>query len=466
MWALALALAWGLGLALPALLRGELIGSPHTDLYPSVWGLWWFAEQQPSLPTWTTALGAPEGMPFYYSSPLHGWAAWPLIGLLGVTTTWNVLVVAARVATVLCSYGAGRAWGLNETGALVSAAVFGCAPFFQGYAVEGIVEGLDGWTLALWLWLVALGRWRWASLAFALTVVSSWYLGAVACVLAPFLRRGWASAAAGFVLASPFLGEFLGAFPGVGAMDPDLRPLLGARPSLWTPALMAENPLAITGWVGFTAPVLAVMAARDRPWVAAAVVTCLVLATGVGPWYALPGFEAVRFPYRFIAGALAGIALLAGSRATWAGWAPLIVLEGLLLSPIEPVIPGSPASVHPLYERLEGKVLLDIPGVRAMPPGEVNLTRARARYVLYSQTVHGMGSPWVPDFNSVGVLASDDLNAVHELEKQDGALQLPPDIDWVVVHTSQINQGRAQRALEADGWRLAHEEDDLQAWAR
>ena len=431
-----------------------------------MWGLWWFVEQQPALPTWTSALGAPEGMPFYYSSPLHGWAAWPLMGWLGVATTWNVLVIAARVATVLCSYGAARAWSLTRSGSLVAAAVYGCAPFFQGYAVEGIVEGLDGWTLALWLWLVALGRWRWASVAFALTVVSSWYLGAVACVLAPFIRRSWPSAVAGFVLASPFLGAFLGAFPGVGAMDPDLRPLMGARPAMWTPALLTENPLAITGWIGFTAPVLALLAARDRPWVAPSVVTCLVLATGVGPWYALPGFEAIRFPYRFIAGALAGIALLAGSRATWAGWAPLIVLEGVLLSPIEPVLPGSSSQVHPLYERLEGDVLLDIPGVRALPPGEVNLTRARARYVLYSQTVHGMGSPWVPDFNSVGVLAQDELGAVHALETSDAQVHLSSEIDWVVVHTTEVNRSRVERALEADGWRMQQDEDGLQAWSR
>ena len=460
-------MAWGLGLALPAMLRGELIGTPWTDLYPSVWGLWWFVQEQPGLPVWCTSLGAPEGMPFYYSSPLHGWAAWPLMGLLGVGTTWNLLVVAARVATVLCSYGAGRAWGLSDGGALVAAAVYGCSPYFQGYAVEGIVEGLDGWTLAVWLWLVARDRWRTASVAFALTIVSSWYLGAAACVLAVFIKRGWSSALLGFVLASPLLGEFLGAFPGVGAMDPEIRTLMGARPGLWSPGIVSDYPLAMTGWIGIAGPLLALYAARSRPWVALSAVTLLVLATGVGPWFELPGFNAVRFPYRFIAGALVGIAFLAGLATERAWVAPLIVLEGLLLSPIQPVLPGSPADVDPVYAQLQGEVLLDIPGLAAMPPGEINLTRKRARYVLYAQTVHGMGSPWVPDFNSVGVLATDGLDGVRALDDPSVTeVHIPESVDWVVLHPADIPGSRVRPLLEADGWTLQHRSDNAEAWSR
>ena len=467
--ALALALVWGLGPALPPLLRGELIGAPWTDLYPSVWGLWWFASEQPGVPRWCLQLGAPEGMPFYYSSPLHGWAAWPLIGTLGVPATWNLLLVAARVATVLCSFGAARAWGLSPGGSLVAAAVYGCAPFFQGYAVEGIVEGLDGWTLALWLWAVARNRTAWAALAFAATVVSSWYLGAAACVLAVFLGpRGWASGIAGLLLASPMLSSFLGAFPEIGALDSEVRGAMGARPGLWTPGLVAENPLAITGWVGFLAPVLALRAARERPWAAAAAGSCLLLAVGVGPWYGLPVFEAVRFPYRFLAGALAAMALLAGtgtSRA-WLAWA--VVAEGLLLSPIEPILPGSPAQTDSIYEGLEGEVLLDIPGMLAMPPGEINTTRQRARTVLYAQTRHGMATPWVPDFNSIGVAARDDLDSVRALDPLFGLpypthLAIPEEVDWVVLHSPGPP---AEDLLMSAGWKQTSSTDSASAWSR
>jgi hypothetical protein len=36
-----------------------------------------------------------------------------------------------------------------------------------------------------------------------------------------------------------------------------------------------------------------------------------------------------------------------------------------------------------------------------MPPGVVNRSRTRARYLLYFQLHHRVASPWVPDFNSV-----------------------------------------------------------------
>ena len=82
--------------------------------------------------------------------------------------------------------------------------MYGAAPFFQGYAVEGIVEGTDGWALALWLWAVGRGRVGWGAIAFTLTALSSWYMAATACLLAPFLGRvGLLSAAGGLTLSAP-----------------------------------------------------------------------------------------------------------------------------------------------------------------------------------------------------------------------------------------------------------------------
>ena len=66
---------------------------------------------------------------------------------------------------------------------LVVAAAVGCSAVFQGYAVEGIVEGTDGWPLALWAWAVGRERWGWSAVSVALCIVCSWYLGAVACLL-------------------------------------------------------------------------------------------------------------------------------------------------------------------------------------------------------------------------------------------------------------------------------------------
>ena len=171
--AFALSIAWGLGLALPALWQGHLIGQPYTDLYPAVWGLWAFGHIDDGGLTQTLLLGFPDGMPHYYASPIKGLLARPLIPILGVESVWNLLTIGARIATPLCAFGAARAWGLGKWGALTAATIWGCSPTFQGYAVEGIVEGTDGWTLALWAWAIGRRRHVWASIAMALTIVSS-----------------------------------------------------------------------------------------------------------------------------------------------------------------------------------------------------------------------------------------------------------------------------------------------------
>ena len=101
-------------LLLLLLLAGDLLGHGHTDLYPSVWGLWAFAEAQPGLPNRTELLGFPQGMGYYYSSPIKGWLAALLLPIFSLPATWNLLVIAARIATVMTGYGAARAWGVTR----------------------------------------------------------------------------------------------------------------------------------------------------------------------------------------------------------------------------------------------------------------------------------------------------------------------------------------------------------------
>jgi hypothetical protein len=401
-----LALAWGVGPALPALVEGQLLGQPYTDLYPSVWGLWGFAQAQPGLPDRTELLGFPAGMGFYYSSPIKGWLATPLLPLIGVPATFNLLTVSARVAGVLLAGAAARAWGAGRAGALTAAAIYGCAPFFQGYAVEGIIEGTDGWTLALWALLVGRGRYAWAIVALALTALSSWYLGMATCLLAVLaMLKDWRASWSllGLVLVLPALYRFGGAFPGVAPLDPLVRAAMGASLHLSPPGILGGvNPFAMTTWIGVVAPLLAI---AGHPRLAALALVPLVLSLGRGPLYDLPVLELVRFPYRWHAATLAILALAAARTADRRGWSwlgPLVVVEGLLLSPIEPVLPGSDATIPALYSRIDGPVL-ELPGPVGLPPGEVNPSRQRARYVLYHQSAHGQPSPWVPDFNSVGV---------------------------------------------------------------
>lgn len=410
--ALLLALAWGLLPALPALTRGELLGQPWTDLYPSVWGLAGFARSGELLPVHTELLGFPEGMGFYYSSPLKGTLARLLLPLLGLVGTWNALLVAARVGTVLAAWGAGRAWGLSSAGALVVAGAWGCAPFFQGYAVEGIVEGTDGWSLALWAWALGRGRPLLAMACMSLTLLSSWYLGAAGLLLAA-LATPWRPGAALSLLAPglvlPALLAFGGAFPGLAPLADELRAAMGSPLPRAPGILPGIQPFALTAWVGLLLPLLALR----QPLALLALIPAL-LSLGVGPWYELPGLELLRFPYRLHAATLAILALAAGRSVDGlAQGGPgrrrlvpvlgfLIAAEGLLLSPIEPVLPGAPAEIPAIYAQVDGP-LVEVPGPVAMAPGRVNHSRPRARYLLYAQVQHGQPSPWVPDFNGVGV---------------------------------------------------------------
>lgn len=481
--ALTLAVIWGLGPALPALLSGQLIGQPFTDLYPSVWGMWAFSQSDAFLPEYTLQLAAPEGMPFYYSSPLHGWFAAPLMGWLGVPATWNLGVVSARIATVLCAFGAARAFGLRPAGALVAAAAFGCSPFFHGYAVEGIVEGLDGWTLALFLWATRARRDVLAVFAFGLCLLSSWYLGAVACLLAAMLGpRAWAQAIGGLLIALPGLIAFLSFTPDLTPLSSEVRAAMGTDigqllPGQWTPGLAEGlNPFAKTSWVGFVLPVSALFAVRERPRWALAGVVLFVLSLGVGPWFSLPPFSAIRFPYRFHAGTLVvlgGLAGWAAQRWRFGVWlAPVIVLEGLLLSPIEPILPGSPTTLEPVYSGLKGKVMLDLPGPLAVPPGEINRSRARARWFLYQQVGHGMSTPWAPDFNNLGVATQDGLETVRALDPLSGedlpdVLLIPDAVDWIVLHPKELRgrSSHAKRLLLQAGWE-PQRAGERELWAR
>lgn len=474
-----LGLAWAVGPLLPPILAGNIPGTPWTDLYPSVWGLAGFARAQPGFPTFTTALAAPAGMPFYFSSPLHGWAAWPAISLFGPVVAYTVTLCAARLATVLCAFGALRALGLGGSGALTGAVVYGASPFFHGYAVEGIVEGTDGWALAWWAWMVARDRRGWATLALATTILSSWYLGMVACAGAAAWglgrRTAWWSLL-GLVLTAPMLVGFLGAAGGASPLEDDVRRAMGAPLGWKLPGSQpGTNPFALTAWVGAITPILALFAVPRRPGWAVAVLVCAGLSLGMGPIYDLPVFASVRFPYRWHAGTLLGLAVLAGTtvdalRARWV--APAILAEGLLLSPVEPIVPGAPAEVPAIYDAVTGPLLLEVPGPVALPPGKVNPSRPRARYLLYYQLHHGASSPWAPDFNGIGGTKNAPWLATFSawdpiLDGDD----VPPDVagarasgvTQVMVHRDEL-RGRAtafEAALLAAGAEQTGEEGPL-----
>ena len=466
-----LALAWGVLPAVPALLKGAMLGHPYTDLYPSVWGMWIFADAQPGFPVWTEQIGAPRGMGFYYSSPLHGWLAWPLLPVFGIVGTWNFITILFRCSGVLAAHWAGRAWGLGHRGAIVAAAIYGCSPFFQGYAVEGIAEGVISWALPLWLGFLAKGKTLQGGIAFFLTVIGSWYMAATACLLAALMpKKAWKSSTLGLLFAAPAIWASMGAFPEREALSAGVQQLMGTDPGFWTPGIQdGLNPFAKTSWLGFVALGLAVSQVKKHPRILAAMAGFWVLSLGLSLTSSLPLFSELRFPYRLHAGTLVLLAYLAGhaaDRLRWGAWlAPLIVLEGLLLSPIEPKIPYSEFRPTPVYQNIEGNILLDIPGPLEKPPGEINPSRPWARWYLFGHLEHGMASPWRPDFNSIGTSQpSDDwLHDIARLHRHHtdafdeipSRLHIDASVDHIVLHHELLGRSRAKdihNRLQKEGW--------------
>jgi hypothetical protein len=398
--AVALALLWGILPAIPSLLQGGLLGSPHTDLYPSVWSLWACWQQSTD---WlhTGLLNFPDGSRWYPPSPIKSLLAGPLLMILPLHVVYNVLTIAARVATVVCAYKAAKAWSLTDAGALTAAAIYGCSPFFHGFAAEGIIEGTDGWALALWA--LAAGRNHRGGMAagLALSVLSSWYMGACCCLLAILSavrdrRALWSFA--GLIPAAPFIWSFFTAWPEMQQIPSAVRLAMSAQPELPTPNLLdSQDPAAMNTYIGWVA-IAASLFSRKR-WILFALIPGLLSA---GVLRDLPLLELLRFPYRWHAATLAILALGAGSWASqrpWLGW--LIAAEGLLLSSVPLLLPPSNADVDEAYLEVSGPIL-DIPGPVQMPPGVHNPSRRRAGQWLYAQTLHGQALAWEGDFNGLG----------------------------------------------------------------
>ncbi len=474
------ALLWGVVPLVPALAAGELPGQPFTDLYPSVWGLDTFCAGLPGFILHTTRMGAPDGIGFYYSSPIHGVLGWPVWALAGPVAAYVVTLVLARAATVMAAFGFLRALRRSPTPALAGALLYGASPFFHGYTVEGIVEGTDGWTLALWAWMVVERRVALATLAFALTVISSWYLGMVACLLAVGLgardRSAWFSAAVGLLLAAPALWSFTHAFGGNGALDSAVRAAMGAALTIPKPGLLPGlNPFAKTTYVGFAAALLAVPSVRRNPGWAVGAALCFLLSTGRGPWWELPVLELVRFPYRWHAGTLLCFAPLVADTVEHVRWKVLGFIpfvEGLMLSPIEPVVPGAPTALPALYDAIDGGVVLEVPGPVALPPGKPNPSRPRARWVLFAQLHTHATSPWTLDFNGIG--RDHDAAWLSSFASWDPILRVDPQspdvaaaraagVTTIVVHRDELHGAseRFEAALVSAGARRLAEDGKL-----
>jgi hypothetical protein len=433
------ALAWGVLPAAPALAKGELIGHGYTDLYMQVWGMWFLGTHWPLVPTHTELFGFPEGMPIYAQSLWKGWASGLLLPWMGAVGTYDLLTLLSRVLTVGVAFHAARAWGLQDGGALVAATVFGASPYFQGYAVEGIGECMDGWPLALWAWAVARGRTLASIVALGWSIVASFYLGAAVCLLAVLafpLRRKAPLSLLGIALALPAILAFVHTLAGgTGTPIPtEVRAAMGAQLAFHEPGSFPSlHTSGSTTWIGLIAMVLAVVSRSRLAWMA---LVPFALSFGGTPVYALPVFSMIRFPYRWHAATLAIVGLAAGRGADRFGWrkgvalAGAIAIEGLALSPIEPILPSADGAVPGIYRQVEGP-LLELPGPLVRPPGATNPSRPRMRYLAYFQTGHGQPSPWLLDLNGLMEGGPEELAFLHAWDPHGRTAPTPVPSDLV-----------------------------------
>ena len=128
------------------------------------------------------------------------------------------------------SYLAARSWNFSKEGSLAIAIIFACSPFCHGFAVEGIIEGLNAWTIPLWLYFCGQKNRFGMILSFALCCISNWYFGACIVCDGLFLSVQYRFVAWSFLglpLVLPFLVMFLEAWQVIPTIDVAVRHSMG-----------------------------------------------------------------------------------------------------------------------------------------------------------------------------------------------------------------------------------------------
>jgi hypothetical protein len=167
-------------------------GAERSDLWESLWSLWMFQRSAWSgqIPFHTDLIGFPEGGTLVVADLLNAVLALPLVPLVGLVPTYNVLVLGHLVLSATAAHRLAEA--LPPTGAARGAGwVAGVAWAVAPVLVSGIHNGTSeaiggGWLpLALLAALAAVrrggaGRVVAAAGLLAVSTVASWYFGLAA----------------------------------------------------------------------------------------------------------------------------------------------------------------------------------------------------------------------------------------------------------------------------------------------
>ena len=467
-----LAFLWALLPLLPAFCSNSIAGSPYTDLYPSVWSLWavgdWLASGfQLSI------LNHPEGQSWYPSALLVGLIAQPLYWLLSPAWVYNLLLFSSRWLGAISFYLAGYAYSKNENASTFFMVLVACSPFVHGFSVEGIIEGTQLWALGFWLWAIASKRYKLGILFFFLSILSNWYFGAVGCLLCFLLglhnRKIWLSFL-GLLPASPFIFLFLSSLSSSAQISPEIIQMMGFQFQFPVPNITSKpNPFAISTYLGWL-PFILLFTSRNRNsfWI----IFPFFLSLGLPILYQLPVFSSVRFPYRWHLGTLIilGWVLFAHPWVQKKSWlALLLLLEYLLLSPIDAILPKATAQFPEYLAQIDSPVL-DIPGPLSRPAGQINPSRPRMKYLLYYQTKHQQPIGWGLDFNGLQEMNDCfsetriiDPSATQEEKILSGIQNCWKDIRWVVIHH---NNQKFNQTLQKLGYKKYATNTVPQLWKK
>ena len=113
--------------------------------------------------------------------------------------------------------------------------------------------------------------------------------------------------------------------------------------------------------------------------------------------------------------------------------------------------------------------VLDIPGPVALPAGQENPSRERARHFLFAQTLHTHPTAWRPDFNGVGTEQVEG-SWLEEISKLDPLVSdsppevvfIPDFVETVVVHKRGLGSRFRQTLslVEAQEFRATAQDEE------
>ncbi len=435
----------------------RMVGHPDADVWNHAWGPWWFWTRLSSgaLPWHTDLLHAPSGGTLWFIDPMGATLGAPLVPILGIVGTWNLLILG---------YLAAASWGArslasritDETSAWLASVAVLFGPYLLSEVHNGISEAVNVAPA-----LVALGLgdrafregerrdWILLGIALAMTALgSAYYLLAVGVVLAVWavpwtLRRPaaseWASAAAGGAIAGAGAAAvgtcmwasiqasdalvFRSDAPGETLeLHNAVDPLTYLRPGGFQSVDLAEWGEAFlhSGYLGWLLVILAALGLRSTrrwDWLAGIAVS---LTVGLGSYLFIAGAyvevgagSRLALPHRFLTALLPPQALTHSLRLAMPGIALVGALAAAGLASLAPSKRGLlvaaaladllwsnplPLATTPPLESGYAAWIAEQPGAGIVLdlPANVGNTMATSRYAV-QQGTHGRPIPYRPD---------------------------------------------------------------------